>query len=719
MIFAHQCQMDFKLLGLKTLEEAILLKYRWGKTGLHETLQTVWDNIVLLRKQDLSRCPLEVRLTRLRWMTVRYTHDTVRTKAELGEEAWSALEQVIGMGGAVGVGPVVQDLLEWDNRSADPRVHLSIVRKMGILWQHGIRMSDVAMKPSLKRLVTALGGKRGLVEAQKLVDEIKEENREAADHVETLERAWTSTRRHFMTRTEIASEVARLVERRHNHLQRRAISALNDLYTSDAGAKIDAALDLLDNIVNHRHGNAYPLISKIIASLWHIRASPQYMVPRLQRLVNIFLPSGILPTLSTGVLTRILVLLTYKIHTRMDYILCQKLYTIARAADPPMSWTLHTLHWIKLFRAALDLFKRPSVHFASRLYADYAADGMSVAPNDLLHFIRVVASHPSASRMILLERHLKDFAFGDVGPTLDLIRACTDGLCTTKDPDDAWLAYTLSMRLLQGEPLPVLECTTIIDVLVSQRRMQDLWRCVTVMKELPTSKRGPIIDRILRAASSPDHLLFEPERDSECLSLARTLYDDMLTKGIQPSLSFLSRLVRELALAGHPLTALQAFVQCDDRGIRLHLQTVGALVVRLAMKNRFQEARDVLLRSGRLYKEAPFELIGARAFLDVKAGRKVTVEDIERQTGYDVTEFVDAARGVPKRRSWRQAVEERTITAEPTKSWSAVQIPPKEDEDVTKPVKSAGPVSKHNIGEEYSHLDRSAPHLFTGYLAFN
>jgi hypothetical protein len=111
----------------------------------------------------------------------------------------------------------------------------------------------------------------------------------------------------------------------------------------------------------------------------------------------------------------------------------------------------------------------------------------------------------------------------------------------------------------------------------------------------------------------------------------------MAAKQIPPSPKSATALIRGLIGIGELDKALAMLVMVGNAGIRVKSSAVGSLMVRFALAERYDAADEAertwrtSLVTGDVYDRG---VVGARALMDVKRGKKVDLKRVQQETGW-------------------------------------------------------------------------------------
>ncbi|KAK4685211.1 hypothetical protein P7C73_g4941, partial [Tremellales sp. Uapishka_1] len=340
-----------------------------------------------------------------------------------------------------------------------------------------------------------------------------------------------------------------------------------------------------------------------------------------------------LPSLSPSSLQRLFTLLLHLDWSAESYHLIRKYYPLARSASTPYRWTDSSrTAWTRIFLHSCS----PDVHhlqFASRLYADLLADGLDITRTEAVAIIRCIGTRKSASRGILLERHIKDYLWTG-SPDGPLVMALTEGLTRSKDPRDALLALNLSRRILRERSIPTLALERIIRGLVRFPERYFLTRAFDLLQSPDHDLSLDTYIYILRRFAAHGRLHPSPAQLSVEESLAYVVRISLdLSKKAPPNAQIYSIIIRALSKAKQLPIAMAIFNKSIEEGIRLRSDAVGQLMTNLVVKDELDQAEDVETRWRAMVMGEGFDrgVVGARVLLDMKRGNKVDFDKLKRK----------------------------------------------------------------------------------------
>jgi hypothetical protein len=302
------------------------------------------------------------------------------------------------------------------------------------------------------------------------------------------------------------------------------------------------------------------------------------------------------------------------------FTIATELYPFVRAsADPESSirWLGHaTGRWATLFRHAVT---SGNMHFASRLYADFQADGETVPQASQLAFIRAIAQTQSSSRRVLLDRHIKDYLW-DGAPTEPLVTALCLGLANS--PDDAQFAVHLSASIRPNQPLAPEAIAALVPVLITSARENRRQLALSLLSQLPDGESA-------RPALHAAALALRRNIAITGIEPLLRVYRLLATRGIESTGETASIFMVTLLKAYETKVALAIFESAiADNRADVHPAAVSSLMIRLAQTGRTAYAYNAEKQWRALLptpRDADGVIFGARLFVDIKAGKPVNL----------------------------------------------------------------------------------------------
>ncbi|WVQ72796.1 hypothetical protein IAR50_002356 [Cryptococcus sp. DSM 104548] len=664
-----ECDMTLEDMGTEVLGKALELGVNAALLGEtkkdRKRLRQMW---LALTKSlpSLSVLPLA---TRIKWLQLQerllierfkdIPHHTRLNQSNLMEE--SVLDMV-ERGGASGVETWVARVLirSRGNGGSGPRQTVRnllwcIIKKVelprtflydavwGMVRQWDAKLDRVApLEKAMKAIleeVEAPAGSMAMVEAQEVMAQVTDQLRRYHDQVAITLAASDEGKINFPAQIYKGVEFARRAKKSEEE---------------EATVFLKGAFRLFEASLVHRDSDPTPLVASLSQSLLQLRSRyPETVDEIIIPFVQAVHQARLFLTLPSPTITALHRLILFALPSEDAYILSRKIYEQARAAEPPFAWSFKNLnYWQTLFMCALTR-EKPHVHFASRLYTDLIADGLHVPREQALLMLRCVGAKPSPSRPILLERHIKDYIWFGYRDKTAFIHAVVQGL-TGKGVKDAELALTLAERLSVGmgqetalEPM-VLELIIVNLARSSNPRVRQ--KCISLLHRLPPETATKSYNTVLSFLASQSRTNPSVKADNELsprqvLTLVISIYKDMVDRGVARDGRTASTVLRTLTdnnLLDEGIKVLESSLQHD---IIPKSHAIGRLMTRLALAERIPEALSVeeIWRGATKSNtgEGPngkkvwdLAVVGARALVDVKLGKEVDFEELERQTGW-------------------------------------------------------------------------------------
>jgi hypothetical protein len=431
---------------------------------------------------------------------------------------------------------------------------------------------------------------------------------------------------------------------------------------SDANADIVVALDALEELLK-RKAEVDSIVSMIVK-----RLSTRQELDSVIRITRILFEHDTISHLRDPTIHSLFQLLLSRLPNDEAYILARKLWSLARAHN--YRWH-HLPNWQSLFRHSLARTRR-QLHFASRLFADVQADGLQPNMDDHRTLIRAVASSRSASRPILLDRYITSFLELETSPEPFVI-ALVQGLTLSKNASDASLALELARRILQDRPISPAAAELMIGSFAASSRISHLRQAIFLLDSSPSITSFNMVIFSIVAHSRSDPRSGEMSR-TEALSHAVRLYKRMMDQHIPANARTVSLLLRALVDSRYITSALAVFDAAVNNGFALKPNSVGRLMVRLIIDERFDEAAQIESKwrksadipNGKRYDRA---VVGARVLLDTKLGKSIDLEEVARKTGWSGTKpFLRFIESLKPRQ-----VPSVTAVPEAEEDWQAIQ----------------------------------------------
>ena len=626
LALAKECGMPWSDLGRANLVECLRVELSCAlsakspkiRGSIAET-EALWEEVARLSPDGLGGLPLDVRKN---WL--RLQRRLGATNPGRRETAAQALLRLADAGGAQGIGSIASKII----RFCPPQQRLQLA---ALCAEHSMDLDTFALARGAFESALAKGTDITILQAE--VDRIRK----------TLSRTTADSLQQSLTQAllSVQSPAKALASTPNDtstpRLTRLAISAIKRLSSDSIARDMPEVHRKLEILLDRPDTDVDGLIQHWFDALHRLPQQAIHFLPTLRKLYD----SHRLETLSPVRIWQALQAIVAVLPDEQAYILSRKLYPLARSTVDHIRWNHANVElWQKLFHHALSGTQK-QVHFASRLYADLLADGMRVRRVDSLSLIRGIGGMRSASRPILLERHISDHLWATFGSRTAFVDALVGGLTSTSNPADAALAFDLSVRLLQGKPLPITAAERITASLSQSRRPFHQRVCMQVLKHL-----SPEAD----ARKCFDHCLYSiiVHRDTSRqmdqsirLGKAINLYRAMLARHTSPMPRSISLLVRILLHAGYLDHALSVFHAATAAGIVLKSNATSRLMIHLAINGRVDDGEEVerawrAVAPPNVYDKG---VIGARLVLDAKAGKPQDMEATSRLLNWRATTY--------------------------------------------------------------------------------
>lgn len=623
---AAQCDMDPSALGRSLVEEALqgalstaarLIRSPRGVKRAFDfaTMDWLWSSLKILVDEDLSQVPLIIRREWLAVSAFRHRNNIPLVHRKL--------EEVVESGGREGIHEQASRIISMAKHKSTDLIESSLRLAAWCIAR------DVNIRPLLiSRTIGYLrqswkalgedGAERSQATALALAAELREGGADAAADV--FEGVVRDIVRKMMP-----------VEGRVRMLADTA-SSTDDIYKVASGilrkdttnaTELEALVQLCHLAIG-KEGNAEPLLRRTVKQLASRPQGHDGLVFALADDVWSFCRGG--GRLSPPLLTRLFELTLACPASDESHRVAYRLYPLVRAAESPDQhrWLHSTASaWNRLFAAAVS---KGEIFFASRLYADFQSDGLTVPKQQLLRLIERIAATENVSRAILLDRHVKDYLW-DEAPPADLITAVVRGMATT-GAQSTVDALRLAKRI-SSDDLPVAAIEAALPVLASSTGRSRRALAFALLKELPTDQARRGYESVLAA------LVKNPRAAG--LDPVLAVVHDMFSRGI-PAAGKSSSLIASALLKGGELdAALAVFRAAASRKLALSSAAAGQLMVHLADAGRCDDAYEVE-RTWRGLLEGLEVLYdkgvrGARLLVDIKAGRDVDLSVYAAEDG--------------------------------------------------------------------------------------
>ncbi|CAK9784232.1 unnamed protein product [Cutaneotrichosporon oleaginosum] len=654
---ARVCGMDPARLGAESIKDILKAMFAlepedkaWQ--GHYDTLDWLWAALFELIGRDFRRVSLRMKQDWLDVTNYRFRGDLSRTHA--------ALEHLVGHHGGVGITKSASKIL-LRSRSADAATVAVSLRLAAWCLARGVTVHEDTIVRILSRLKVRHdadghdGRERAREAAEDLIAELREgEAHEAAVPIVLALKHFELINRTPLERaTTVADDPEATIGRLHSSVEKL-------LRGSPSDAELQLAIKLCDRALQ-MDASLEPIL---MTTLNGVRNHPRYAL----KVAEMCFQSNVFRhPFSSAFKNKLLMAMLDCLPSPTAYDIVVRLYPLARTPDEAQryTWTHATApQWHKLFAAAV---RRRQLHFPSRLYADLMADGLRVPQRAQISFIKLIASTPSDSRAILLDRHIKDYLWNEAQPVQPLMVAVAQGLGSTGISADAARATQLCRRIAAGAgvTIPARAIESLVASLFSSSNIETRALGRQLLEQLPPSDASKAYTLALSA-------LVKNIRAAG-LQQVIALYRNMDETGVPATSGVGSSLLMAVLKEGHLDSALAIFRTASKQVGPVKSAAVGRLMINLALAGRTDEAYAVE-REWRAHFPAGVEydkgVYGARMVVDFKAGKEVDLSIftsniegrvlLKRHKGYKPTlpffKFIETLR--PKEDGLKEEEEE-------------------------------------------------------------
>ena len=669
LAFADTCGMAVDELGLRIIEGAFVSRMTYMPQPVpvlsdeeFVSLEKLWQAFYRLSRGDLSQLSTGLCDIWLQVLARRFKVVSRRVRSARIEEARRILYDMMKGGANVGLGHAVIKIF-LPNRTHKLDRYRESLRTITDFMNRGNDMPLHALTRHIKHIADTVWNKPidGAELVVSVVRPVEKELRLAGHH-KTAE---------FLSAAliQVLNEVQPVMENKVDSLLqlgvpparmiRGAIRLLRPTkWAIHEGLKlakrIDNAIVIFEAVARRRFADPTHLIAHLFSAIHSTRQ--QDLDPFLDctqyisRIAHISLENELLPHIDSNLVNTLFYLLATCPGKDVPevYSLTRRVYTFARATDPPQKWDSTDEHsnrkiWRSLFKIALAQRTR-QLHFASRLYADSQADGMSVYRTDALHLIRTIGQTVNASRYVLLERHLKDYQHLGHGTINAFVWALVQGLTRPGLPRDALLAYHLARRILQNRPIPHIAIEAIIVTIMHSKKLVRLQRGAEILFTTAPYPDLPwlyeIAFRCLTKASSTSDTGKVFMRDR--LSVVIGLWRNMQTRSIRPTTESIGFVTEGLSRGGHVDSAFQIIHACLDHHYPVTSFAIGRVMLDLGLKGRESDSfkMDERWRASPGHKDGPDmdPIYAARYLLASREGRQVSMKQVTDSDDWEPTQ---------------------------------------------------------------------------------
>lgn len=242
--------------------------------------------------------------------------------------------------------------------------------------------------------------------------------------------------------------------------------------------------------------------------------------------------------------------------------------------------------WCRLFNAALGGTK---THFASRLYEDLLGDGVGVPLSNAVALIQAIAQRPSSSRLVLLDRYIKDVLYDADMKTDELIELMASSLADT--PQGAAFAFHIARRIDPNAAIPPAVIGTLIPQLALSRSQHHRSLALSLLDMLPPGKETVSLYRTaLRNLN--EHIRVADLGLESSIAVYEGM-KKMESSSPEAQGQTISHLMVALCKLEHLDLALGMFRESVTRKVALTAVGPATLMLKLATSQRTAEAYEV------------------------------------------------------------------------------------------------------------------------------
>lgn len=614
---AAECNMDPAALGRPVIEEALqdiltsaarqVRSPARHKTRFdYKTIDWLWSSLKLLVNDDLSEVPLIIRREWLAVSAFRYHRDVRRIHKQL--------QDVIELKGGEGIDEQAGRIISMAKHKSSDLIEDSL-RLSAWCVARGVNIRPLLISRLIGYLRQAWNAKGadGAEHSQSAALALAAELREggayaAADVFEGVVRDIVSKTMSFPRRVKV--------------LEDNPDSTMDDIYKVAAGIFRKETADTsqlgglveLCRLATTKDGNPEALLRQTVKLLANRPSGSDDIVLALADHVCGYHQAG--GSVTPQLLSRLFELVLGVPDSPATYKAAYRLYPLVRASESPHQhrWLPKAASsWNRLFSRAVE---SGQIFFASRLYADFQSDGLTVPRNQQLSFIEKIASTESISRSILLDRHIKDYLWDESAPVDGLATAIVRGMSATGAKSTVE-GLRLARRITRALPVKAIEAALPPLASSGTKTMRAL--AYALLQQLPVSEARRGYEIVLETLVKNIKVAgLEP---------ILAVVHDMFQRQIPAATKTASLIAVAFMKSSQLDAAVTVFEAAAKRGVALTSASVGQLMVNLADAGRCEEAYDVERGWRDLVKSHDFVydkgVYGARLHVDIKAGRDV------------------------------------------------------------------------------------------------
>lgn len=609
---ARTCGMSPSQLGLASIKDILKSMFSippddraWPEA--YDTLDWLWSALFELINEDFRRIPMKMRQDWLDVTSHRHRGDLARTHA--------ALEHMVEHGGGQGITKAAGRILLRSKNEDSDTIAVSL-RLAAWCLARGVNVEELTLGRILARLKARVDaeGQDGRARARELAEGLIAELREGDAHLAAVPitlalEHFNKTHRTPLDRAaEVLEDPSPTIQSLYNITAKVLRNEPGDREREMAvrlctrALRLDTDLEPILMLVLSSLGPRTDLALQLGQACFHAKVFEHGM--------SIKVTAKLLNSALGG--SKALSAPAFEFATRV--------YPLIRSSSEAnrYQWR-HVSLWDRFFSASI---KNGRLHLASRLYADLLADGLQVPVKAQLAIITAIASKPSDSRTVLLDRHIKDYLWNEKQPIDDLMVAIAQGMGSTGDSEDAARAVRLCRRLVpvpgRHAHLPARAVEPLMTPLFTSSKDELRSLGVNVLQHLPAETATKAYTLALSA-------LVKNVR-SAGLAQVINLYHQMERNGVQATAAIGSLLIMALLKYDHLDSALAIFKTATQQMGAIKSAAMGRLMIALALAGRCDEAYEAekawraKFPKGADYDKAVY---GARMVVDFMAGKDV------------------------------------------------------------------------------------------------
>ena len=685
--FAEECGLRREQLGSELIQRIMTFGVNRGlaierHVDQHmdkEFLGELWETLVNLHGGDISR--ITPTLTES-WIELLYRAAIVPQRLALSpkdrpffvNQACDIIQSLAYQNKANPYAGMAQKLLLLKERETD--VPVENVRRLATLLSYGVKFDQWAVRRILGRaravmdeserndgwfddmsseIAWIVAGPQAIPTRDLLANVmgwIRKRNPTAAEVGEReMSRVRALIARHDASTPDIIRRALRLLHYFHADETKRTPQYRPAHAVVETVESMTLVLTLFERVAHRPFADCHVLVAAIVRKLLDLRYAGEPSQPEMVvRFANALFSADLFSHIDPHLVHLTFDLLADALGRCDDaYPLARRVYSRARASDPPYSWRQawsSRERWKKLFNQSL-LPQHGHIHFASRLYTDLLADGRRLDAADMSTLIRAVGSLPSRSKYQLLERYMRDYLFFEQGSRVKFVEALVTGLTARGRPREAWLAFHLSKRILGDAVVPDFVYLKTLDVLSRSSRISDIRRAIEVLEyvEKDHASSSQLYYLVFRGISLPGSRYSTDKGRHDIIAVTAEVYKHMVSRGVKTGFGHVESVVRIFLNADEITRALRIVIRAANEEDPWSADLIKRTMVLLGRKGLYDQA---LLLYDR-FRDTPVFLAHSTA---LKIG-KAYVLLIQGQLGYEqILAEVDNEEAVEEAKKW-------------------------------------------------------------------